>query len=327
LLGIAFLTVSPIASACAAEPARGQNKPTAVQNTASVCVGDAERKLLDDLEAVQNALADHLDYSQVDRELAAAFRAFGLDLDVIDPKVATARLCSLARLLEIAAALDAWCRLRKDRLNQPAWRKLSLVARAADRDPWRSAIRESFDRPPSQALPVLRKQAANRNELDKQPARSVVTLAQRLADAGDPLTADAVLQVATRRFPDDIWALLTRASLSRDDTPQLDPAEAVRLYTAAVAMRPRSAMPHLSLALALYNADKSTEAASEMLVATRLAPEHPAALVAVGYAMASLDRTDEAIARYRAAIRLKPDDSQAHSYLRGPRGALITQVT
>jgi hypothetical protein len=39
---------------------------------------DAERKLLADLETASGAHADHFDFSQFDRDLAAAFRGYGM---------------------------------------------------------------------------------------------------------------------------------------------------------------------------------------------------------------------------------------------------------
>jgi hypothetical protein len=39
---------------------------------------DAERKLLADLETASGAHADHFDFSEFDRDLAAAFRGYGM---------------------------------------------------------------------------------------------------------------------------------------------------------------------------------------------------------------------------------------------------------
>ena len=52
--------------------------------------GEAERKLLAELQRAIDAHADHFEFSRLDRELAAAFRDYGLDLDVVDAKTAGA---------------------------------------------------------------------------------------------------------------------------------------------------------------------------------------------------------------------------------------------
>ncbi len=93
---------------------------------------EAARKLLADLETAIGARADHCDYSRLDRELAAAFRGYGVDLNVLDPKAAGARLAGRAVTPEVAAAIDEWCRVRRTRLSVPTWRRLAEVARAAD---------------------------------------------------------------------------------------------------------------------------------------------------------------------------------------------------
>ena len=101
----------------------------------------ADRKLLADLEGAFHAHADHLDFTRLDRELAAAFRRYVLDLDLTDPKAAGFRLTGKPATPAFAAAIDEWCRIRHRKLNARNWRRLSEVARAADPDPWRDSAR------------------------------------------------------------------------------------------------------------------------------------------------------------------------------------------
>ena len=104
------------ASACRSRR-RARPSPRSLKKTPAPPTARAERKLLADLETAIAARADHLDYSRVDRELAAAFRSYGLDLDVVDPKTAGARLAGKPETPEIAAAIDEWCRVRRTRLK------------------------------------------------------------------------------------------------------------------------------------------------------------------------------------------------------------------
>ena len=77
-------------------PALGSEQPQEKVKTteSSNHAGDqtikADRKLLADLETAINARADHADDNRLDRELAAAFSGYGIDLDASDP-VAAAR--------------------------------------------------------------------------------------------------------------------------------------------------------------------------------------------------------------------------------------------
>ncbi len=78
-----------------------------------------EHRLLADLESALTAYADHADYLRLDRELAAAFRTYGLDLDVVDRKAAGAKLAGRPSTPEVAAAIDRWCRTCKTLLKVP----------------------------------------------------------------------------------------------------------------------------------------------------------------------------------------------------------------
>ena len=316
ITAIAFaIYVDRPAAASLVNPPQNQAQPAERQKTAGRPDGDAELKLLADLETAITARADHLDYSRCDRELAAAFRGYGLDLDVVDPKTAGARLAGKPGTPEIAAAIDQWCRVRRTRLKVPTWRRLAEVARAADPDPWRNAIRDQFERTTADALPALRERAADAQALEKQPVNSLLLLAQMLDASNDRPTAAAVVRVAKRRFPRDFWVCLMQGTLNIHGAPNPDPTEAARSCTAAVALRPQSPLAHIYLAIALHQQKKFAEAAGELREATRLTPENADAQVALGYAMEQTGKLDEAIARFRKAVAIKPDDARNHDLL------------
>ncbi len=86
-LAIACCLGSP-ERAFGASPQQENPRPGEAQQEAGRRDGDAERKLLADLLAADASSAKHFDRPQLDRELAAAFRSYGLDLDVVDPKTA-----------------------------------------------------------------------------------------------------------------------------------------------------------------------------------------------------------------------------------------------
>ncbi len=289
-------------------------KPTEPQKDAGAPDALADRKLLADLESTMNAYADHVDPSRVDRELAAVFRGIGLDLDAIDPKTAGARLAGRPATAEIAAALDRWCRFRKAIMKVPTWRRLLEVARAADPDVWRNAVRDQLDQPPATALLALRARAADVQALEKQPLSSLLIVAQLLSEANDRPTAAAVIQVADRRFPADFWVCMVQGTLHTYGARKPDPA-AARLFAAAVALRPQSPLARVQLARVFQQQNKIAEAERELREAIRRAPDCAEAQLGLGYALEQTGKGHEAISRYREAIRLKPGDAQAHAYL------------
>ena len=80
--------------------------------------GEAERTLLADLAAARDVYADHGDPAQFARDLAAAFRRYGLDLDKVDPQVVHTRLGNRASTAEIASEIDHWSFIRRMRLER-----------------------------------------------------------------------------------------------------------------------------------------------------------------------------------------------------------------
>ncbi len=125
--------------AFAEQPLQQASSPGEPQKDKGARDGQTERKLLEELQTAIDAHVEHLEFSRLDRELAGAFRRYGLDLDVVDPKTAGARLAGHQETAEISAVLDVWTRIRHKLLKVPSWRRLADVARAADGDTWRNA--------------------------------------------------------------------------------------------------------------------------------------------------------------------------------------------
>ncbi len=273
---------------------------------------DPERQLLADLDLAINAYFDHADYSRFDRELAAAFRAYGLDLDVVDPKTAGGKLAGRPSTPEIAAAIDEGCRIRRTRIKVPTWHRLVEVARAADPDTWRNAVRDQFDRPPADALPELRARAADAKTLEKQPVNSLLVLSTMLSEADDRPTAAVVLRVANKRFPDNFSVCLLRGSLAIYGAPNPDAAEAARLCATAVTQRPKSPFARINRALAFQMENKPDEAAHEFREAIRLKPDFVRAHTELAAALSEQGKHDQAIAEFREVVKLEPADSQTH---------------
>jgi tetratricopeptide (TPR) repeat protein len=274
--------------------------------------GNDERKLLAELERVQRAATEDLNPERFDRDMGAAFLAYGLDLNRIETKVAAAKLAGCRSTAEVVAAIDDWCSVRRRELGAQSWRQLADLARAADADPWRNALRDQFDRPPAEAIPALRARAAEIEALKRQPVRSLMLLVRMLWDAGDPGTSMPVLNIAEGRFPDDFWVCIEQGNLNMVDAPIPDPLEAARYFSRAIAVRPLSPAAHENLANALVDQKKYDDAIAEFQVAIKLNSDNPETYKDLGEALLLQGRTAEAIATLELAIQIRPDFHDAH---------------
>jgi hypothetical protein len=77
-----------------------------------------------------------------DRAYAAAFRDFGVDVDVFEPAEAAKQILARSVPLEMAASLDHWALVRKWEQKASQGSKLLAIARLVDNDPTRNRVRD-----------------------------------------------------------------------------------------------------------------------------------------------------------------------------------------
>ena len=271
---------------------------------------------------------DHRDGAQTDRACIVAFKKFGVEFETTDPKVAAKQLAGRRSTVEFAAGLDMWCRLRRQEKDLPNNLPLADVARAADPDPWRNALRDQYERPMRDALPVLQAKAADADSLENQPAASLLLLSMTLGDAHDWSSAHAVLRVAGRRFPGEFWVRFEQGFVSGI---LKQPADAVRYFEAAAALRPKSSSAHHSLGIALADLRQTDDAVEELREAIRLRPDYAWSHHELGLIFFGLKRIDDATAAFREAARLLPNHPVPHYFvgaclrLRGEIDAAIAE--
>jgi serine/threonine-protein kinase len=279
---------------------------------------EAERRLVARLEALRSAWGDDLNLQRLEGDYAAAFRSFGLDLDTMEPKEVGTRLKGRPAAVEIAAALDHWCNLRRrqsaGRRSGLSWRRLAGAASVADPDPWRNQLRELLRTSAAQSVATLKKQADDVRALERQPAASLVLLANLLSNAGEEERSAAVLRLAWRRFPDD-FEINCLLGLFYFRGQYKQPEEAVRFVTAAVAARPRSAQARGTLGECLAEQGKLDEAITVFRQAVALDPNYAAAYSSLGNVLARQGKLDEAIASFHRSIECKPRSASAHAGL------------
>jgi serine/threonine protein kinase len=266
-----------------------------------------DRKLLSELESIRGNLADHMDPKQTDAEYSAAFHQAGLDLDSTEPRAAGAWIARRSVPIELASFLDDWAVVRRAAGgDEQALARLVAAARAADPDPWRDALRASSGAQGAAAVGALHKLAGDEKALDAQPAESLRLLALRLKSVGDRDSAARLLRQAWRLRPDDFWvnyelARAPGAAYGSREELWPRPEETIRYLTAAVAVRPRSAMARYVLGLALVARGEKDQAIAELREASRLHPSLTDVHANLGAALHAQGKLDEALAALRTA--------------------------
>jgi Flp pilus assembly protein TadD len=91
--------------------------------------------------------------------------------------------------------------------------------------------------------------------------------------------------------------------------------EAVRFYTAAVALQPESSRLSTSLGIALRKLNRPEEAKAEFLRACQIAPDKAAAQFGLGSEFITAGFIPEAVEELREAARLAPEDAAVHNNL------------
>jgi serine/threonine-protein kinase len=190
------------------------------------------------LVAIHTDMALDLDYVRADREHAAAFQDYGIDVDRLQPADAGARIAAAPIVVEMVDALDQWAFIRRMLAHRDATRArhLTAVAKAADPDPWRCRLRDALD---LESTDRVRARAAFEELAATAPQDALHRESlSRLAFAlGKTETATSLLRRAQRAHPDDFWI---NYDLARTLMGTGRPDEAARFFTAAVAIRPRS---------------------------------------------------------------------------------------
>jgi superkiller protein 3 len=266
---------------------------------------------LEEVSILRSGVRDgYFDSAGGDRGYAAAFRDYGIDVEALDPVNAAERIGARAIRVELAAALDGWAGTRRPQQGQKSGQDLLAIARAADPDPSRAALRDAVLREDGQDLV----QRAASEEIHSLPPTTLVLLAKCLAKMGNLPEATALLRRAQEQHPGDFWINHTLAHyLVNRGTPHWD--EAIPFYTAAVALRPESPGARLNLGNALAATGQLDAALAAYRRAASLKPDYAEAHCNLGLALADKGRLDEALATVRQAIALKPHLAEGHCNL------------
>jgi tetratricopeptide (TPR) repeat protein len=270
-----------------------------------------DQEMLAKLEEARLQLAapgkDGFDRKGMDRLYRQAFAGYDLDLDRLTPEEAGKRVadCRLAEALIVA--LDHWQNTLTDR-RQAA--RLREIANRADPNEWRRRLRETIG---TSDEATVRRLGAERLP-ERLPSAAVVMLAYRLRDIGESKRAVEVLRQAQRDNPGDFWLCFELAAHASRQGQQ-GAEEAVRYFTAVLALRPGSAVVNYNLGTALHDQKKMAEAVAAYRKAIDLKPDYAIAYNNLGVALAAQQKLAEAVAAYRQAIDLRPDFAIAYNNL------------
>ena len=275
-------------------------------------LGDAARDLelvsrLDSIGLNRVALVEArftrtFDDVQADAAYTAAFREAGLGSFGDDFRDVSTRIKNSNVKVALVAAMDDWAICVKE---APRHDWLLRVARDADHDPigWRDRARDPGICSDRAALMQL----AEDSFAAKPPVRLLVAVGERLQELG----ADATpfLRRVQKEHAGDFWANFMLGDAVRKNGK---PGESVRYYQAALAIRPRAAVAHGNLGMALAADNQHDEAIDEFREAVRIDPQFAHGHYSLALALRTKGKLDEAIAEFRKAIKIDPSNADFH---------------
>jgi tetratricopeptide (TPR) repeat protein len=267
---------------------------------------------LEDVRARSTTNEAGFDLKEEDTGNARAFKDYGIDVDALPRDEAAARLRARSIRYELAVFLDSWSHVRRrleaqgSRPRGKRWRELLELARAADPNPWRDRFRKAVLDGDRKALVELAASAP----VGSLPVETVDRLGDALLSNETAREAAAFLKKGQRLHPQDYWINVNLANCLLQMGPQYRD-EALRYYTAAVALRPGAALSHANLGNALAAQGRWEESAACYRRAVELSPKRSSYHQHLGVALSRQGKHDEAAAAYREATRLQADETVA----------------
>src|SRR5262249_36288097 len=156
---------------------------------------------------------------------------------------------------------------------------------------WRRRLRQALVKQDREAIRRLAREPLPAN---LSPSTAMM-LAGALKAVGEAKTGLEMLRQAQQRSPGDFWLSFERANAAGASGPQ-GREEALRYYTAAGAIRPKSAIVQNILGVALHRQGKLAEAVAAYEQAIRLQPYNFEAHNNLGVALHHQGKQPEAVA-------------------------------
>jgi serine/threonine protein kinase/tetratricopeptide (TPR) repeat protein len=234
---------------------------------------------------------------------AELLRSYGVDPAA--PEAAAARVRD-SRLREaLLAALGDWRRFTQDEGERQ--RVARVYELALPPNSLREKLMEAGKRRDTADLEKL----VNQPSFQDLPPATVAMVASELDEAGQWAAAEKLLRAAQERKPGDFWLNhLLGHVLSNQGPSRVE--EALRYWTAALALRSDSPGVYLNLGGALHDKGDVDGAIRSYQAALRINPRYAQAHFNLGNALRDKGQVEEAIAEYREALGSKQDFPEAY---------------
>jgi serine/threonine-protein kinase len=241
-------------------------------------------------------------------EIRKALNDYGIEIGVTAPAQAGALVRSRPEQArrELLAALDE-CLWREPKGDARTRQWLFAALAAADTDAWRARVRQAGSAGDWKAL----EKRAREVDVTKQPPSFLLIVADSLPKA----TKSTRLELFRRiqgAYPSDLWA---NHKLAWELRRNGQSAEAIRYYTAMLALRPDNPGIYLNRGNAYRDAGEVDAAIGDLQRAVAIAPQYARAHGGLGTALAEKGDLNGAGAAYRRALELDPKHATAHSSL------------
>ncbi|HZN33528.1 MAG TPA: tetratricopeptide repeat protein, partial [Pirellulaceae bacterium] len=260
-----------------------------------------------ELRAADMSVGNGIGYARPANEYHPAFQNYGIDVLALEiDAAAEVRKRQIADYL--IESLDAWARDEQD----PATRaRLRTVVQKADPEGILARRRAALDRGDTAELQRI---ITDLGALGRVPPATLAILGETLFRSGLRKEAIEFLRAAHVQHPEAFWINQNLASAhARTEPPQWD--EALRHYTAALALRPRSHMLYTNIGVALNALGQRADALAAWRKALELEPTYAPALSNIGWLFVKDEQYDEAEAALQKAIAKQPDFAIAHRNL------------
>jgi serine/threonine-protein kinase len=275
---------------------------------------DQDRRMMERVQDIRLRIADvregEFDFARADKDYATAFQQYGIEVETLSPAEVADRIRGRPLQEALVAAVDDWAIVRRapEKENAARWQRLIEIARRADPDPWRNRFRDILMQDDKvQAL----KDLVAEGKTPALPPSTWNLLGSALAGVGALPEAVQALRQGQQQHPGDFWINFQLALyLTQMKPPQVD--EALRYYTAAVALRSHCAAAHLNLGNTFRRKGAWDQALAAYRQAIRLSKDFPQAHYSLGYVLQKKGQLDDAIASFKEVLRLRPDFPEAH---------------
>jgi serine/threonine protein kinase/tetratricopeptide (TPR) repeat protein len=237
-----------------------------------------------------------------------ALGRFGIVIGDTSPADAVAQIQCRPKAIQehvLAALHECLTFTPKEDTRAAPW--LMAVLNAADADPWRVQVRHTWA---AKDQPKLR-QLAGAADFPKQPPNFLLWLGRRIPRTTDGARLDLFRRMQ-RAHPADFWA---NEVLGWELYKAGKQAEAVRYYTAALALRPHNPGVLVNRGNALHEAGDLEAARADFEEAIAHAPRYAVAHNGLGMVLATKRDRKKAEAAYRQALALDPNLAVAHANL------------